>query len=182
MNAPVTMRFQGRCWVFGDNIDTDRIAPGKYLNMTDPKDHAAHVLEGVDPDFPKKVRPGDIVVAGRNFGCGSSRERAPSGIKAAGIRVVIAASFARIFLRNSINIGLPLLECAELQPHVAEGDVLDVDLAAGTIANTRTGRLLAAKPFPPFLQGLIAAGGLIPYARVRLQQRGSPSRGAPDGV
>lgn len=163
--------FQGRAWVFGDNIDTDRIAPGKYMGQLDPQEHAAHVMEGVDAEFPKKVRPGDIIVAGSNFGCGSSRERAPSGIKTAGVRLLIAHSFARIFLRNAINIGLAVLESPDLRGQVLEGDLLDVDLATGVITNLRSNQKFHAKPFPPFLQELVSAGGLVPYARMRLAKK-----------
>ncbi|MER3399569.1 MAG: 3-isopropylmalate dehydratase small subunit [Thermoflexus sp.] len=163
------MRFHGRAWVFGDNIDTDVIIPGRYLNTTDPHELAAHCMEGVDPEFPRKVRPGDIVVAGRNFGSGSSREHAPISLKAAGISCVIAKSFARIFFRNAINIGLPVLECPEAVEATQPGDELEVRLDTGEILNRRAGTVFRAKPYPPFMLELIRAGGLIPYTRARLQ-------------
>lgn len=162
------MRFHGRAWVFGDNIDTDVIIPGRYLNTTDPQELAAHCMEGVDPEFPRKVRPGDIVVAGRNFGSGSSREHAPISLKAAGISCVIAQSFARIFFRNAINIGLPVLECPEAVEATQPGDELEVRLDTGEILNRRAGTVFRAKPYPPFMLELIRAGGLIPYTRARL--------------
>lgn len=162
------MRFQGRAWVFGDNIDTDVIIPGRYLNTTDPKELAAHCMEGIDPEFPRKVQPGDIVVAGRNFGSGSSREHAPISLKAAGVSCVIAKSFARIFFRNAINIGLPVLECPEAVEAIAPGDELEVRLDTGEIHNRRTGQVFHARPYPPFMLELIRAGGLIPYTRARL--------------
>lgn len=155
----------GRVWRFGDDISTDEIAPGRYAGSTDPAEMAAHVLEGADPAFAGKVQPGDVIVAGRNFGMGSSRERAPVGIKAAGVACVIAGSFARIFFRNAINIGLPILECPEAVAGTEEGDQLTVDFAAGRITNQRTGQTWQAAPFPPFLESLIAAGGLVEYAR-----------------
>ncbi|WP_376789140.1 3-isopropylmalate dehydratase small subunit [Thermoflexus sp.] len=164
------MRFHGRAWVFGDNIDTDVIIPGRYLNTTDPKELAAHCMEGIDPEFPHKVQPGDIVVAGRNFGSGSSREHAPISLKAAGVSCVIAKSFARIFFRNAINIGLPVLECPEAVEAISPGDELEVHLDTGEIRNHRTGQTFRAKPYPPFMLELIRAGGLIPYTRARLQQ------------
>ncbi|HXF69178.1 MAG TPA: 3-isopropylmalate dehydratase small subunit [Thermoflexus sp.] len=170
------MRFQGHAWVFGDNIDTDVIIPGRYLNTTDPKELAAHCMEGVDPEFPRKVRPGDIVVAGRNFGSGSSREHAPISLKAAGVSCVIAKSFARIFFRNAINIGLPVLECPEAVEAVQPGDELEVRLDTGEIRHLRTGQVFRAKPYPPFMLELIRAGGLIPYTRARLQAGSAQAR------
>jgi 3-isopropylmalate/(R)-2-methylmalate dehydratase small subunit len=162
----------GRVWKFGDDISTDEIAPGKYLGTTDPQISADHVLEGADPDFAQKVRKGDIIVAGANFGMGSSRERAPVGIQYAGVYCVIAKSFARIFFRNSINIGLPILECPPAVDGTEEGDELTVDLVAGTIRNERSGESWQAAPFPQFLQDLMAAGGLVEFARARLPSPG----------
>ncbi len=170
------MRFRGRAWVFGDNIDTDVIIPGRYLNTTDPKELAAHCMEGVDPEFPRKVQPGDIVVAGRNFGSGSSREHAPLSLQAAGVSCIIAKSFARIFFRNAINIGLPVLECPEAVDAISPGDELEVHLDTGEIRNQRTGQAFRAKPYPPFMLELIRAGGLIPYTRARLQAGQARSR------
>jgi 3-isopropylmalate/(R)-2-methylmalate dehydratase small subunit len=164
------MRFQGRAWVFGDNIDTDVIIPGRYLNTTDPQELAAHCMEGVDPEFPRKAQPGDIVVAGRNFGSGSSREHAPLSLKAAGVSCVVAKSFARIFFRNAINIGLPVLECPEAVEAIQPGDELEVRLDTGEILHRRTGQVFRAKPYPPFMLELIRAGGLIPYTKARLRQ------------
>jgi 3-isopropylmalate/(R)-2-methylmalate dehydratase small subunit len=159
---------RGRAWRFGDDVNTDVIMPGKYLAMRDPALLAPYIMEGLDPDFGKKARPGDLIVAGKNFGCGSSRETAPGGLKAFGMGAIIAASFARIFLRNAVNIGLPVLECPVAAADIREGDLLAVDVAAGVITNETTGRAYRAAPFPPVLQELIARGGLVPYVRRRL--------------
>lgn len=157
------MKLTGRVWRFGDDVDTDLIIPARYLNTSDPKELAAHCMEDADPSFAGKVQPGDIIVAGKNFGCGSSREHAPIAIKAAGVACVIGATFARIFYRNAINIGLPILESPEASSGIEEGHQVEVDLETGTIKNLTTGESYSAKPFPPFMQELIAAGGLIPY-------------------
>ena len=159
---------RGRAWKFGDDVNTDVIMPGKYLSMRDLSEIAPYIMEGIDPDFGRKATPGDIIVAGKNFGCGSSRETAPGGLKAFGIGCVIAPTFARIFLRNAINIGLPLLESAEAAREIADGDVVRVDFAAGLITDLTTGAAFRAAPFPAFLQEMIALGGLIPYTRRRL--------------
>jgi 3-isopropylmalate/(R)-2-methylmalate dehydratase small subunit len=159
------MKFEGRVWKYGDNIDTDVIIPARYLVTTDPKTLAAHCMEDLDMDFAQKVLPGDVMVGGRNFGCGSSREHAPISIKGAGVSCIIAESFARIFFRNAINIGLPILESPEAAQEAEKDDVLTVDLAAGTITNHRTGKTYQASPYPPVVLGIIQAGGLIPYAR-----------------
>ncbi len=160
------MLLEGRVWRFGDNVDTDQIIPARYLNTTDPAELAAHCMEDADPEFPGKVRPGDILVAGRNFGCGSSREQAPLSLKAAGVAGVVAASFARIFYRNAINIGLPIVECPEAAGAVAQGDRITVDLDAGVL---RAGEAsFRVTPFPEFMQRIIAAGGLVPYTRQKL--------------
>jgi len=156
---------RGRCWKFGDHVDTDRIIPGRYLNVSDAAELAKHCMEDADPDFAKKVRRGDIIVAGENFGCGSSREHAPLCIKAAGVACVIAKSFARIFFRNAINIGLPILECPQAVDVIAEGDEIEVDLAAGKVRHLGTGKTYDTAPFPRELQEIIAAGGLMNYAR-----------------
>jgi len=159
---------RGRAWKFGDDVNTDVIMPGKYLSMRDLSEIAPYIMEGIDPDFGRKAAPGDIIVAGKNFGCGSSRETAPGGLKAFGIGCVIAPTFARIFLRNAINIGLPLLESAEAAREIADGDVVRVDFAVGLITDETTGAAFHAAPFPAFLQEMIALGGLIPYTRRRL--------------
>jgi len=156
---------KGRCWKFGDHVDTDQIIPARYLNTSDPKELAAHCMEDADPGFPSKVRPGDIIVAGENFGCGSSREHAPIAIRHAGVSCVIARSFARIFFRNAINTGLPILECPEAVEAVREGDEVEVDLAAGRIAHCPSGRSFATPPFPKELQEIIRAGGLMNYVK-----------------
>jgi 3-isopropylmalate dehydratase small subunit len=160
------MIFKGKVWKFGDNIDTDIIIPARYLASTDPKELGSHCMEPVAPDFSKKVTPGDIIVAGSNFGSGSSREHAPIAIAALGIPLVIAKSFARIFYRNAFNKGLPLLE-ANLYDVVKEGDVVEADLSTGII--TCNGVQVAAKPIPPFMLELTDAGGLIGYLRKRLE-------------
>ena len=155
----------GKCWKFGDHVDTDQIIPARYLNTSDAKELAAHCMEDADPSFPGKVAAGDIIVGGENFGCGSSREHAPICIKEAGVACVIAKSFARIFFRNAINTGLPILECAEAADAIAEGDEVEVDIAAGTVTHTTTGKIFHTPPFPKELQQIIAAGGLMNYVR-----------------
>jgi len=156
---------KGKVWKFGDNIDTDLIIPARYLNTSDPKELAQHTMEDADPDWVNKKKTGDIIVGGENFGCGSSREHAPIAIKAAGVPVVIAKSFARIFYRNSINIGLPILECKEAADEIKEGDIVEVDLATGTIKNQTSNKTYQAEPFPEFMRKLINAGGLINYIK-----------------
>lgn len=147
--------------VYGDDVDTDRIIPGKYTKTLDLSQLAAHVLEDLDPEFRKRVRPGDVIVAGANFGCGSSREQAPLAIQAAGVSVVIARSFARIFYRNAINVGLPILEVPDHA--IAPGSAVGVDLAAGTV--TADGKTYSATPLPPIMLAILDAGGLVPYLR-----------------
>ena len=159
------MKLQGKVWKYGDNIDTDVIIPARYLVTTDPRALAAHCMEDIDAAFAEGVQPGDIIVGGTNFGCGSSREHAPISIKGAGVSCIIAESFARIFFRNAINIGLPILESAEAARDAEKGDTLSVDLTSGLITNRRTGRSYQASPYPPFVLGIINAGGLIPYTR-----------------
>jgi 3-isopropylmalate/(R)-2-methylmalate dehydratase small subunit len=156
---------QGKVWRFGNDVDTDLIIPARYLNTSDPQELAAHCMEDADPGFAGKVSSGDIIVAGKNFGCGSSREHAPIAIKAAGVTCVIAASFARIFYRNSINIGLPILESPDASEAVAEGDKVEIDLNTGKIKDLTSGKVFQAEKFPPFMQELIAAGGLIEYVK-----------------
>jgi len=159
---------RGRVWKYGDNVNTDVIMPGKYLTIREPAKLAPFVMEGIDPEFTRKAKPGDLIIAGRNFGCGSSRETAPAGLRAFGIGAIIAVSFGRIFLRNSVNIGLPVLECTEAAGAIPEGHEVTVDLATGSIVDETTGHRYRATPFPPFLQELIALGGLLPYARRKL--------------
>ncbi|ACX51398.1 3-isopropylmalate dehydratase, small subunit [Ammonifex degensii KC4] len=161
---------EGRVFKFGDHIDTDLIIPARYLNTTDPAELAKHCLEDADPSFAREVRPGDVIVAGVNFGCGSSREHAPLAIKAAGVACVVAQSFARIFYRNAFNIGLPLLECPDA-PRIPAGSRVRVDLQSGRIEVLDTGEVFTARPIPPFMQEIIAAGGLIPYVEKRLKGR-----------
>lgn len=176
------MSIQGKVHVFGDNIDTDGIIPARYLITTDPKELAEHCMEGVAADWPKKIKPGDILVAGDNFGCGSSREHAPWAIKGAGVPCVIAKGFARIFFRNAINIGLPIMEITEagkIQP----GDELDVDPAAGVVKNLTRNETYRSQPFPPFLQEIIQAGGLMKYVKAQLHAAGgSPKPAVPNGT
>lgn len=161
---------RGRAVVFGDNVDTDVIIPARYLTSTDPKELAKHCMEGLDPNFPNRITPGEtILVAGKNFGCGSSREHAPLAIKGCGVVAVIAASFARIFFRNAINIGLPILESEEAASRIREGDTVAVDLATGEIRNETTGEVFKAQPFPPFLQEIIASGGLMNLVEKRVK-------------
>lgn len=157
------MKLKGKAWKFGDDIDTDVIIPARYLVTIDPEELAAHCMEPLDPEFPKKAGPGDIIVGGRNFGCGSSREHAPISLKGLGISCVIAKTFARIFYRNAINIGLPILECPEASEKIAEGDEVEVDLDSGRIVNVTKGETYNAAPFPEFMQEIIRAGGLMPY-------------------
>jgi 3-isopropylmalate/(R)-2-methylmalate dehydratase small subunit len=164
------MLIKGRVWKFGDNIDTDAIIPARYLNTSDPKELAKHVMEDADKDFPNKVKEGDIIVAGRNFGCGSSREHAPIAIKAAGVQVVIAKSFARIFYRNSFNIGLPIFESDEASEKIKEGDVIEIDADKGIIKNLTRQETYSSRPIPQFMQELIAAGGLIEWTKKRIKE------------
>ncbi|MCI1480229.1 MAG: 3-isopropylmalate dehydratase small subunit [Eggerthellaceae bacterium] len=162
------MKFEGNAHRYGRDIDTDVIIPARYLTTTVPEELAKHCLEDLDPSFASKVEPGDILVAEENFGCGSSREHAPISIKAAGVSVVIAKSFARIFYRNSINIGLPIMECAEAVDGIKTGDRVAVDADTGTIKNLTTGEEFHAQPFPPFIQEIIEYGGLIPRTKAKL--------------
>lgn len=155
------MNAKGPVFKYGDNIDTDVIIPARYLNTSDPAELAKHCLEDLDVDFVKKVKPGDIIVAEENFGCGSSREHAPICIKAAGVDAVIAKSFARIFYRNSINIGLAILECPEAVDAIKDGDTVSVDADAGIIVDETTGQTFQAEPFPPFIKDIIEQGGLV---------------------
>ena len=162
------MQFKGTVFRYGRDIDTDVIIPARYLNTSDPAELAKHCLEDLDTTFVKRVKPGDIIVADQNFGCGSSREHAPVAIKAAGVSVVIAKSFARIFYRNSINIGLPIMECPEACDAISDGDVVEVDADTGTIRDETTGQTFSAQPFPPFIQEIISEGGLVARTKARL--------------
>ena len=162
---------KGRVHKYGANVDTDAIIPARYLNVSEPAELARHCMEDIDAEFVSKRQPGDIIVATTNFGCGSSREHAPLAIKTAGVSCVIAKSFARIFFRNAINIGLPLLECSEAVDNTAAGDILEVDLFSGKIKNVTSGMVFTAKPYPEFMAELISAGGLIEYTKKRLASR-----------
>ncbi len=164
---------KGKVHKYGADVDTDVIIPARYLNVSDPAELAKHCMEGLDPDFVTRIEPGDIIVATTNFGCGSSREHAPLAIKAAGISCIIAKSFAYIFFRNAINIGLPLLECADAVDKTEAGDFLEIDLSSGKIKNLTNGLEFTAKPYPNFMAELISAGGLIEYTKKRLAQRRS---------
>ncbi|MBR4627449.1 MAG: 3-isopropylmalate dehydratase small subunit [Ruminococcus sp.] len=155
------MKLRGNVIKYGDNVDTDVIIPARYLNTSDHKELAAHCMEDLDKTFVSRVRPGDIIAAGQNFGCGSSREHAPIAIKASGISLVIAKSFARIFYRNAINIGLPIVECPEAAEAAAEGDELEADLDSGVIRDITTGQEFRTEPFPEFIQNIIKSGGLL---------------------
>jgi 3-isopropylmalate/(R)-2-methylmalate dehydratase small subunit len=157
------MKAQGKVFKYGANVDTDVIIPARYLNTADPVELARHCMEDLDKTFVERVRPGDIIVAGPNFGCGSSREHAPIAIKASGISCVIAPSFARIFYRNAINMGLAILECAEASQAIADGAELSVDFDTGVIRDLGTGRQFQANPFPEFIKKIIAADGLVGY-------------------
>ena len=162
------MTAQGRVHTYGDNVDTDVIIPARYLNTSSHEELAAHCMEDIDKDFVSRVRPGDILVARKNFGCGSSREHAPIAIKASGISCVIASTFARIFYRNAINIGLAILECDEAARDIQAGDEVKVDFDTGLITNLTTGKTYQAEPFPPFIQNIIQNGGLLASIQDRL--------------
>ena len=163
------MILKGRAWKFGSDVDTDVIIPARYLTTSDPAELAEHCMEDADPSFPPGFQSGDIFVAGKNFGCGSSREHAPIAIKAAGVSCVIARTFARIFYRNAFNIGLPIFESPEAAEDVRAGDELMVAADAGTITNLTTGRTYKSAPVPSFMQEIIAAGGLINYVSARIK-------------
>lgn len=161
------MNAKGRVFKYGDNVDTDVIIPARYLNIADPKELATHAMEDIDAEFVKKMQPGDIVVATRNFGCGSSREHAPLVLKENGVSCVIAASFARIFYRNAINIGLPILECEAAANGMEDGDTVSVNFDTGVITNETKGETYQAAAFPPFIQSIIQAGGLLKSLKER---------------
>ena len=161
------MDAKGRVHKYQDNVDTDVIIPARYLNTKDHAELASHCMEDIDPDFVKNVKPGDIIVAGENFGCGSSREHAPIAIKASGVSCVIATTFARIFYRNAINIGLPILECPEASRGIDDGDQVEVDFSKGEIRNVTKNETYIAAPFPEFIRGIINAGGLMASIKER---------------
>lgn len=163
------MNAKGTVIKYGDNIDTDVIIPARYLNTSLPSELAKHCMEDIDTGFVGRVKPGDIMVGGANFGCGSSREHAPIAIKASGISCVIAKSFARIFFRNSLNIGLPILECPDAAEDIDEGDVVSIDFDTGIIKNETKGKEYRAAAFPPFMQELISAGGLVKYIQLGIR-------------
>jgi len=159
---------KGKVLKYKDNVDTDVIIPARYLNTSDPKELAAHCMEDIDKEFVKRVKSGDVMVAGKNFGCGSSREHAPIAIKESGISCIIAETFARIFYRNSINIGLPILECPQAAKEIEDGDEVSVNIKSGEISNLTSGKKYQAQPFPPFMMELMEVGGLINYVKGKL--------------
>lgn len=165
------MLIKGKIWRFGNDVDTDVIIPARYLNTSDPKELAIHVMEGIDSNFSQKIKKGDIIVAGKNFGCGSSREHAPIAIKASGIQAVIAKSFARIFYRNAFNIGLPIFESLEAPEKIKENDEIEIDADKGIIRNLTRNEEYKANPIPVFMQELIEAGGLIEWTKRRLRAK-----------
>ncbi len=165
------MIIKGKAWKFKDNIDTDVIIPARYLNTSDPKELALHCMEDYDSEFVKKMNQGDIIVAGRNFGCGSSREHAPIALKAAGVSCIIAKSFARIFFRNAINIGLPIFESIEVVEQCSQGDMLEVDTVQGVIKNLTKDKVYKTNLLPEFIQKIIAVGGLREYVKEELKRR-----------
>jgi len=163
------MIVRGRIWKLGDHVDTDQLLPGRYLTLTDPRQLAEHCLEEVRPEFHLQVRPGDIILAGENLGCGSSREHAPIALRALGVSCLVAASFARIFFRNCINLGLPALTSPEAAAAIADGDEVTIDLATGRIDDLSRGLHFAAPPLPPYLDEILRAGGLTAYVRGRVK-------------
>jgi 3-isopropylmalate/(R)-2-methylmalate dehydratase small subunit len=164
------LKLKGKVHKFGADVNTDVIIPARYLNISQSEELAKHCMEDIDPEFLARVAPGDIIVAATNFGCGSSREHAPLAIKACGISCIIAQSFARIFFRNAINIGLPLLECAEAVKETEADDILEVELSSGEIKNISRNKRFIANPYPEFMMGIINAGGLIEYTKAKLQR------------
>ena len=164
------MEVCGKVFRYGDNVDTDVIIPARYLNTSNPKELAAHCMEDIDKEFVNKVNRGDIIVADKNFGCGSSREHAPIAIKAAGVSCVIAETFARIFYRNAINIGLPIIECPEASRGIEDGDQVEVDFDSGVIYNRTRGTEFQGQAFPEFMQNIIQAGGLINYINAKTEK------------
>jgi 3-isopropylmalate/(R)-2-methylmalate dehydratase small subunit len=165
------MKIAGRVWIFGDNVNTDEIIPARYLNTSDPAELAAHCMEDADPEFASKVQPGDIIVAGRNFGCGSSREHAPVSIKHAGVGCVVAASYARIFFRNAVNMGLWIFECPEAVEEMQAGDTIEIDVEAGTLRNDRTGVAHRFQAFSREVMDIVEAGGLMAHVKKEVERR-----------
>ena len=165
------MMLKGRAWKYGDDVDTDVIIPARYLNTSDPAELARHCMEDIDGEYAARVAPGDFLVAGKNFGCGSSREHAPIAIKASGASAVIARSFARIFYRNAFNVGLPIFEAPRAVDEIDGGDRIAVDMRNGSLRNETKGREYAIAPIPPFMQELVAAGGLLSYMAARRKGR-----------
>ena len=163
-------KITGKAWTFGDDVNTDLIVPGKYLELIDPYEMAKHAMEGVDPEFPNKASKGDFVIGGTNFGCGSSREHAALALRYLDLGAVIVESFARIFYRNAINVGIPALECPGITKAVKEGDTLEVDLTSGVILNERTGEELSFTPVPPFMVKVLNEGGLVPYLKKNMDE------------
>ncbi len=163
------MKLRGQVWKYGDNVDTDAIIPARFLNLSTPGELAPHCMEDVDPSFASTVKSGDVIVAGENFGCGSSREHAPLAIRGAGVSCIVARSFARIFYRNAINVGLPILECPAAAGDAERGHELEVALETGEVRNLTTGRVFQAEGYPPFMMEIIDAGGLVPYTRGRIE-------------
>ena len=161
------MSVKGKVFKYGNDVDTDVIIPARHLTSADPVHLASHCMEDIDPDFVNRVKAGDVMVAGENFGCGSSREHAPVAIKASGITLVIASSFARIFYRNAINVGLPIMECPEASSAINNGDEIEADFDTGVIRDLTTGESFTAKPFPEFIKKIIDAGGLVPYTKMK---------------
>lgn len=164
------IKMVGKVWKYGDDVNTDLIVPGKYLELVDPEEMALHAMEGIDPEFPQKITKGDIVVGGANFGCGSSREHAPLALKYAGVGAVIAESFARIFYRNAINVGLPALECPGIIDAVEEGDQLEVDITGGKVRNLSKNVELKFVPLPGFMVEVLGEGGLVTYIKNHLEE------------
>ena len=162
------MQVRGKVFKYNDNVDTDVIIPARYLTSADPEILKAHCMEDIDPSFAGSVKEGDIIIAGKNFGCGSSREHAPLSIKASGISLVIASDFARIFYRNSINVGLPIMECEEASQKIEAGDEIEADFNTGIIRNITKNETYTAKPFPDFIMNIINAGGLVPYTKEKI--------------
>ena len=165
------MKFKGKIWKFGDNIDTDAIIPARYLNIWDPQGLAAHCMEDAAPQFAKQVKPGDIIVGGENFGCGSSREHAPVALKAVGLSGVIAASFARIFYRNAFNMGLAIFECPEAAAQIKAGQQISVDMDTVVITDLTTGKKYTSQAIPPFMQELLSDGGLMAFVKKHLEAK-----------
>jgi 3-isopropylmalate/(R)-2-methylmalate dehydratase small subunit len=163
------MTLSGNAWKYGDNVDTDVIIPARYLSMSTAEELAGYCMVDLDESFAGNVQPGDVIVAGENFGCGSSREHAPLAIKGAGVSCVVASSFARIFFRNAINVGLPILECHAAVAEIESGHQLEIDLEAGRVTDLTTGRTFQAEPYPPFMMEIIDAGGLVPYTRTQME-------------